>query len=418
MVDQKKVMNYPRVTKYFSLFISVFLVAFISTTSVFGQDGEALFKANCTSCHAINDRVIGPPLKGISQRHKEDWLLKWIKNSQAVVKSGDPYAVKIFAEYNKVVMTSFSLKDDEIKAILAYVQKAEKEVAAGPNASTPGTVADEKPKVIWPWLLFAAIVLYLLSGVLRRVQETLSKALRQKEGLPEPAVISTRKRNREWIRGNKKLIAVILIFLTIAGSVKGWYSLMSIGISTGYQPDQPIAYSHKLHAGDMQISCVYCHSGAERGKTAGIPSANVCMNCHKFVKSGPTTGTTEIAKIYKALDYDPSTGVYGPYPKPVQWVRVHNLPDFAYFNHSQHYVVGKIECQTCHGPVQDSMTVAMQYSPLTMQWCIDCHRVTKVKMAGNGYYEDEHKALLKKYGADSLLTVETIGGLECARCHY
>ena len=168
----------------------------------------------------------------------------------------------------------------------------------------------------------------------------------------------------------------------------------------------------------MQISCIYCHSGAERGKTAGIPSANVCMNCHKFVRKGPTTGTEEIAKIYKALDYDPDKGTYGPNQKPIQWVRVHNLPDFAYFNHSQHFVVGKIACQTCHGPVQDSMTVAMQYSPLTMQWCIDCHRVTKVKMAGNGYYNDLHKKLLNKFGNDSLITVETIGGLECARCHY
>ena len=152
---------------------------------------------------------------------------------------------------------------------------------------------------------------------------------------------------------------------------------MSIGISQGYQPDQPIAYSHKLHAGEMQISCIYCHSGAERGKTAGIPSANVCMNCHKFVRKGPTTGTAEIAKIYKALDYDPDKGTYGPNQKPIQWVRVHNLPDFAYFNHSQHFVVGKIACQTCHGQVQDSMTVAMQYSPLTMQWCINCHRDDK-----------------------------------------
>ena len=300
---------------------------------------------------------------------------------------------------------------------LAYIKTEEVKPDVVANANNPQG-GPEKEKTIWPWLLAAAVVLYLLNGVLRRIQETLARAVREKEGIPEPVPVSNKKRNREWIRQNKKLIAVILIFLTIAGSVKGWYALMAIGISQGYQPDQPIAYSHKLHAGDMQISCIYCHSGADRGKTAGIPSANVCMNCHKFVRKGPTTGTEEIAKIYKALDYDPDKGTYGPNQKPIQWVRVHNLPDFAYFNHSQHFVVGKIACQTCHGPVQDSMTVAMQYSPLTMQWCIDCHRVTKVKMAGNGYYNDLHKKLLNKFGNDSLITVETIGGLECARCHY
>ena len=142
------------------------------------------------------------------------------------------------------------------------------------------------------------------------------------------------------------------------------------------------------------------------------------MNCHKFIKSGPTTGTEEIAKIYTALDYDPDKGTYGPNPKPIQWVRVHNLPDLAYFNHAQHYVVGKIECQTCHGPVQDSMGVASQYSPLTMVWCIDCHKKTEVKMAGNGYYDQFHKELMAKHQEDTLLTVEDIGGTECARCHY
>ena len=412
-------MKYPNLHRYFSILVSVFFLTLIATKSVNAQDGEALFKANCTSCHAVKEKVIGPALKGISQRRQEDWLLKWIKNSQAVIKSGDEYAVKLFNEYNKLAMTSFNLKDDEIKAILAYVKAEEvkPDAVAGPTGSIQGAIPQEE-KAIWPWLLVTLLVLYLLSGVLRRVQETLEGAVRQKNGLPEPAPTTTKQQNREWIRRNKKLIAVILIFLTIVGSVKGWYALMGIGITQGYVPDQPIAYSHKLHAGEMGISCIYCHSGAEKGKVAGIPSANVCMNCHKYVKKGPVTGTEEIAKIYKALDYDPDKGTYGPNPKPIQWVRVHNLPDLAYFNHSQHVVVGKIECQTCHGPVQDSMTVASQYAPLTMNWCITCHRETKVKMAGNGYYDDFHKKMMDKNVPDSLITVEKIGGLECARCHY
>ena len=308
-------------------------------------------------------------------------------------------------------MTSFNLKDDDIKSILAYVKAEEVKVPATPPPPPPGSApVDEKP--IWPWLLAAAVVLYLLSGVLRRVQETLAKAVRHKEGIPEPAPISNKKRNREWIRQNKKLIAVILIFLTIVGSVKGWYSLMSIGISQGYTPDQPIAYSHKLHAGEMQISCIYCHSGAERGKVAGVPSANVCMNCHKYVRKGPETGTAEIAKIYKALDYDPDKGTYGPNQKPIKWVRVHTLPDLVYFNHSQHVVVGKIECTKCHGPVAEMDTIR-QYSPLTMAWCIDCHRETEVKFKDNPYYDqyERYHKELKEGKRDKVTVADIIANL-------
>jgi mono/diheme cytochrome c family protein len=417
--DKKIRMNIPYLTRYFSILVSVFFLTLISTQSVNAQDGEALFKANCTSCHAVKEKVIGPALKGISQRRSEEWLIKWIRNSQAVIKSGDEYAVKLYNDYNKLAMTSFNLKDDEIKAILAYIktEEAKPDVTAGPVAGNQPGAPPEK-KVIWPWLLGAAVILYLLSGILRRVQETLASTVREKQGLPEPAATTNWQRNREWIRRNKKLIAVILIFLSIVGTVKGWYALMDIGVMQGYLPDQPIAYSHTLHAGEMGISCIYCHSGAEKGKVAGVPSANVCMNCHKYVKKGPVTGTEEIAKIYKALDYDPDKGTYGPNPKPIKWVRVHNLPDLAYFNHAQHVVVGKIQCQTCHGPVQDSMTVAYQYSPLTMNWCITCHRQTKVSMAGNAYYNDFHSKMMSQGVPDSLITVEKIGGLECARCHY
>ncbi len=408
-------MIYPQKFRYFSFFKTAFFISLISFNVSFAQDGEALFKANCTSCHAVKEKLIGPALKGVSQRRPEDWLIKWIKNSQAVVKSGDEYGVKLFNDYNKTVMTSFNLKDDEIKAILGYIKTEENKVEK-PKEGAPVAGQPVASKPMWPWLIAIAVILIFISGLLKRIQDALSQAVREKEGLPPLPYVPPRKRNREWIRQNKKLIAVILIFITIVGSVKGWYALQALGISQDYQPDQPIAYSHMLHAGKMQISCVYCHSGAEKGKTAGIPSANVCMNCHKFVRKGPETGTEEIAKIYKALDYDPDKGTYGPNPKPIQWVRVHNLPDFAYFNHSQHYVVGKIACQTCHGQVQDSMTVAKQYSPLTMNWCITCHRETKVKMAGNGYYDDLHKSLLSK--GDTVMTVESIGGLECARCHY
>jgi cytochrome c551/c552 len=411
-------MRLPYLPKFSRLFLLLLAFSFICSISLHAQDGEALFKANCTSCHSINDKVIGPALKNVQNRHSEEWILKWVKNSQALVKAGDAEAVKLFDENNKIVMTPFNLKDDEIKAIEAYIKAESEKVPVAAKTPEKSNGEQEEGSTMWIYLLIAAFVLFLISGVLRRVQASLAKAVRVKEGLPEPPKRTKWASFVHWARTNKKLLAVILIILFVYGNVKGWYALKGIGVTQGYTPDQPIKYSHKLHAGDMKIACIYCHSGAEKGKTAGVPSANVCMNCHKFVKKGPETGTAEIAKIYKALDYDPDKGTYGPNPKPIQWVRVHNLPDLAYFNHSQHVVVGKIACQKCHGEVQDIYTVAGQYSMLTMGWCIDCHKSTQVQMAGNGYYDDYHQKLLTKYGNDSLITVQRIGGTECARCHY
>jgi len=143
----------------------------------------------------------------------------------------------------------------------------------------------------------------------------------------------------------------------------------------------------------------------------------VCMNCHKYVQEGPKYGKDEIAKIYKAVGWDKDKQTYTGKTKPIQWVRIHNLPDLAYFNHAQHVKVGKVECQTCHGEVE-KMEEMKQASPLTMGWCINCHRQTEVKMEGNGYYNELHEKLKKQYGPDAKLTVDKIGGLECARCHY
>jgi hypothetical protein len=160
-----------------------------------------------------------------------------------------------------------------------------------------------------------------------------------------------------------------------------------------------------LHAGEYGIECEYCHSGATKSKNAWIPSANVCMNCHKLINEGPKYGTEEIQKIYDAIGFDPATKQYieGYEQKPIEWVRIHNLPDHAYFNHAQHVVVGGLECQTCHGPIEE-MEVVYQYSTLGMGWCINCHREEKVKTLGKENPEG--------------LTVEDMGGLDCARCHY
>ncbi|MGR6088109.1 MAG: c-type cytochrome [Arcticibacter sp.] len=380
-------------------------------------DGAALFKAQCAQCHSTGDnKVIGPGLKNLHTRRTEAWLLPWIKNSQAVIKSGDAYAVKLYNEYNQTAMPSFSLSDDEIKSILAYVKaEGEKAPVAAPGAAAPGAAAPEEG---FPWVLWTVLlVLITLYFALGKVKKGLERALRVKQGIPEPIPVTTKQASKNWIRGNKKLIAVLLLMGAFWGGVKGWNALAGIGIQQEYAPEQPIKFSHKLHVGQNGISCVYCHNGAEKSRHANIPSVSVCMNCHKYVQEGPKYGKDEIKKIYAALDYDPATQQYGNNPKPVKWIRVHNLPDLAYFNHSQHVTLAGIECQTCHGPVEE-MEVLKQHSPLTMGWCIDCHRNTEVKMEGNAYYSELHEKLKKQYGPEAKITVDKIGGLECARCHY
>lgn len=393
------------------------LVLTVSNDAFAQPDGEGLFKAQCAQCHSVgDDRILGPGLKDIDKRRTEAWLIPWIKNSQALIKSGDPYAVKIYNEYNQTAMPSFALTDDEIKAILAYVKaEGEKAPAAGPAGGPAGVPVEEEgfPWVLWT-VLTVLIVLYLSLG---KVKKGLERALRAKQGLPEPVPVPVKQASKNWIRGNKKLIAVLVLIGAFWGSVKGWNALAGIGIQQDYAPEQPIKFSHKLHVGQNGISCVYCHTGAEKSRHANIPSVSVCMNCHKGVQSGPQYGKEEIAKIYAALDYDPATQKYGDNPKPVKWVRVHNLPDLAYFNHAQHVTVAGIDCQTCHGPVEE-MEVLKQHSSLTMGWCIDCHRNTEVKTEGNAYYTELHEKLKKQYGPEAKITVDKIGGLECARCHY
>jgi mono/diheme cytochrome c family protein len=384
-------------------------------------DGGALFKANCAQCHSTGEaKVIGPGLKDIHKRRTEAWIIPWVHNSQAVIKSGDPYAVKLFEENNHTVMTPFpSLKDEEIKAILAYVKsEGDKAPAVATTAAGAAGTEGAAEDTGFPWLLFIVVViLFIVYIVLNRAKKGLERVVRQREGIPEPVALTGAAGRKHWIREHKKLIALLLVVGMAWSSYEGWYALAGIGIAQDYQPDQPIKFSHALHAGQNGINCQYCHSGASKSKTAGIPSTNVCMNCHKYVQSGPKYGTDEIDKIYHAIGWDKSKGVYTGKTDPIQWVRIHNLPDFAYFNHSQHVTVGKIECQTCHGPVEEMETVK-QFSPLTMGWCINCHRETEVKMDGNGYYTKLHEQLKEKYGKDAKITVDKIGGLECARCHY
>ena len=258
-------------------------------------------------------------------------------------------------------------------------------------------------------LLAVIIIAFLVVLVLNKVIQTLERVVLQKNGLAveeENNVDKDRFAGLKKLSKNKKFILFIVLLSVIFLGSAGWKGMWETGVHTGYQPVQPIKFSHQLHAGVNKIDCQYCHSGAFSSKNASIPSLNVCMNCHNYVTASEKyAGKTspEIMKIYTALDYNQDTKQYGENTKPVEWIRIHNLPDLAYFNHSQHVSVAGIECQKCHGPIQ-TMEEVYQYSPLTMKWCINCHRETEVN----------HNKLKK----GEKVTAAVLGGLECAKCHY
>ena len=390
--------------------------------------GEALFKAKCTTCHKIDVRLTGPALgPTIASETDDKWLTHWIQNNQALIAAKDPKALAIYNQYNQQAMTVFTeLSDADAGNIIAYVRDDWKKMqsakpAAGAPGATTAAAADNGPSDLVIYGLIAVIVIaFIVILVLNKVIATLERLLLNKRGLlpEEPEVTEEhepvdRLAILKKIAKNKKLVFFILLCGTIALGSWTWVSLWNTNVHTGYQPVQPIKFPHDLHAGVMKINCQYCHSGAYKSKNASIPSLNVCMNCHKVVK----TESPEIHKIYDALGYDSQTQKYdSTKAKPIQWVRIHNLPDFAYFNHSQHVKVAGLKCQQCHGPVE-TMKEVYQYSPLTMKWCIQCHKRTDVNMKGNAYYEKMvavHE-LIKRNGR---VTEAMMGGIECGKCHY
>jgi hypothetical protein len=354
---------------------------------------------------------------------------KWIRNSAALISEGDAYAVKIWNEYNQTAMTAFpQLSDQDITNILAYTAAPPPAPVAKTTTSAEAVAAE--PGVSNQIILGALALLFaLLAMALYLVKQTLNRFAEAK-GIE---VQVEEKRTPIWkaFVQNQFLVLVTSIFFLLASAYFVYGYFMQVGIDQGYEPVQPIHYSHKIHAGANAIDCKYCHSSARVSKHSGIPSLNICMNCHKSINevAGPESEYSnvteeyskefydgEIQKLYKAVGWDQAEQKYTGETQPVKWVRIHNLPDFAYFNHSQHVSVAGIECQTCHGPVEE-MEIMYQYAPLTMGWCINCHRETNVNVKDNEYYTKIHEELSKKYGVDQL-TAAQMGGLECGKCHY
>lgn len=412
---------------------SLILVSLLSSAAVStanAQDakaGAAIFKQKCTACHAIDKAVVGPALKGIDTKYDEAWLIKWIKNAPSLIASGDAQAIKA-GEYSPAMMSAFpELSDDDVKNIIEYVKvgdvKPAADAAGGAAGAAAGPVKEEGVSNFMLFGLLAVIVIaFIVIIVLNRVISTLERVMLQKKGIEvedEKSESADRLAGLKKLSKNKKFIFFIVLLCIIFLGSAGWKGMWETGVHTGYQPVQPIKFSHQLHAGVNKIDCQYCHSGAALSKNATIPSLNVCMNCHNYVTASEKyDGKTspEIMKIYAALDYNEDTKQYGTNTKPVEWIRIHNLPDLAYFNHSQHVSVAGIECQKCHGPIQ-TMEEVYQYSPLTMKWCIDCHRQTEVNHKDNPYY-DKLIAAHDKLKKGEKVTAAVLGGLECAKCHY
>jgi mono/diheme cytochrome c family protein len=417
----------PDMTKHTQLatlkftFLSLLLTVLCSIS--FAQDipadpaaisaGESLFNANCKTCHRVHQKLVGPALADVYNRAPSiEWIKAFIKNSAGVIASGDEYAVKLYNEYNKTQMTAFSgLKDEQIMQILAYVQAETIKgppVAAVPAAATGGTteagsgIPSSYLNAIVAGLVLILVLLVVILGFL---VSALKRFLDQKELSPEDKELVHSPITTNSILKSSGFTFIVIFFVAALGFKALINGLFSVGVQQGYAPKQPIAFSHQIHAGQYEIQCQYCHTGVTKGKSATIPSVNVCMNCHNQIKEGALYGTAELSKIQAA--YDNNT--------PIQWVRIHNLPDLAYFNHAQHVNVGGIECQTCHGPIQE-MEVVRQHSLLTMGWCIDCHRKTDVNSKGNAYYDKLVE--LHNKSSKSAMKVEDIGGLECAKCHY
>jgi len=413
------------------VFQSIALVAIVlfSNFSSSAQDGKAIFQANCASCHNPLKDATGPALQGVDKRvPSKEWLYNWIHNSAKVISSGDKYANDLYNKWNKAAMTAFpQLSNAEIDAVIKYVNDY-KAPSATPAAGAATQNAPEEDNS--NMYILVTLALLVLMVILWKVNSGLKRVANEKQGLPNVKEIPF-YRNKLFVA-----IAIILAFI-LAGY---WIAngAIEMGRQQNYKPEQPIFYSHKVHAGINQINCLYCHAGAEKSKHAMVPSTNVCMNCHKQIneytgeaehplyneEGEKINGTEQIQLLYKYAGWDPAKKDYIRDEKgaikatPIKWTKIHNLPDHVYFNHSQHVAVGKVPCQQCHGPIQE-MDEVYQFSPLSMGWCINCHRQTKVQFENNNYYSifEKYHQELKDKKRDGV-TVEEIGGLECQRCHY
>jgi cytochrome c2 len=412
------------------LFLSLFVISIVNISAQDAAAGKASFTGKCASCHNIFKKMTGPALEGLESRgkwadHKE--LQAWINNPAAYMAK-DPYTQGLKAEYGSMMTGFGDVTLKEVDDIVAYINA---EVVNKNAAPKPGATAEVADTGNQNAIIFGVIslVLGIIALILMQVNSNLKKMSDDSEGIVRPEPVAFYR--------NKTYIAMASIVFFVFGGYMVAKGAIGLGRQKDYQPEQPIYYSHKVHAGINQISCLYCHGNAWESKHAAIPSVNVCMNCHKAINTyekGPklykengdeVNGTAEIAKLYQYAGFDPNNPSKwdASKAKPIEWTKIHNLPDHVYFNHSQHIRAGNVQCQSCHGEIT-AMDEVKQVADLSMGWCINCHRQTNVNFnydstKGNKFYsiyEKFHNDI--KSGKMDSVKVKDIGGLECQKCHY
>jgi mono/diheme cytochrome c family protein len=449
-----------------SRILSFLMAMFLTTTLTAGVwdsgdpvKGEQTFKANCAACHKITNEVLaGPGLAGIADRWtaSEELLVLWIQNPQKAAESGDPYIKSLVERYVPVYgwMSAQAVSAADVADIMAYVQNppgggAAATTVAGNECQTYDEIyPEDKSSSASLWFLILLVLFIIIAASASSVKRSLTNAHRESEGKTPLAPQTYWESLRGWAWKNIVMVSIIGLFVVAYGAVVAYQTAMGVGTYQGYEPEQPIKFWHSIHVCENEVDCQYCHSSAADSKHAGIPSANVCMNCHKGIKNGSRWGEKELGKIYEAIGFNPETGQYieNYEEKPIKWNKVHNLPDHVYFNHSQHVTVAGLECQNCHGdvatykggrltPVEDINRLVNDYPglielskpTLTMGWCIECHNKASIDLASSGYYEEVHNRLkesirgneeLRRYIEDESVTVKDLGGWECSKCHY
>lgn len=412
--------------------------------------GEDLFKAKCATCHQVFKDGTGPKLFEVRQKWSDGGaadgsLYQWVTNWE-LAAAKDPYAASVVA-YSGSAMNKFpELTEEQVTSIFDWVDAQVEGGAPGAEVAVATNTVEEETSMGWVWIVLGIVFVVIVLAV-GGVRRQLKAATFEAEGKAFDDSMSYMDELKEWAWSNRKFVALGTLVIVIGVVVTLFLGLYSIGVVENYQPSQPIAFPHDVHAGINGIDCKYCHNSADKSKTAGLPTVNVCMNCHKQVSGSTPEQEEKIRKIYEAAGYDPSgSGKYTNETKEIIWNKVHVLPDHVYFNHSQHVTVGGIDCKQCHGdmakmnetakvmPIEElnkvEGNIPLTKATLTMGWCIECHSETAVSSGPlttkkDGYYDEIHKRLMNndkslygEYLEDGKVTVKELGGWECAKCHY
>ncbi|WP_185871697.1 c-type cytochrome [Blattabacterium cuenoti] len=416
------------------------------------ENGINLFKKNCTACHSIElkKKMIGPALYGITEKRSRKWLHQWIKDNKSLRENGDKEAIKIYKEYGNIEMNSFSqFSEKQIDDILSFIaenpdlrkKKENQNHEINKTDEINENNKEEKNFLVKLIIFYFGILSIILFWILYRIQ-ILVRLNKKNEGEIKISFFTKLSLRinilyRKILENNKRkwfLCFCFTGFFLLFGIYEIWYFLMKIDVNKGYKPIQPIYFSHKIHSEINKIDCQYCHSSAKYSKISGIPSVNVCMNCHitiheyngDYLEKGKSRHeyNQEIQKIYQAVGWNPETRKYSRKTQPIQWVRIHNMPDFVYFDHSQHIITGEktikklkkvsTVCNACHGEVQKMDTIEMS-NDFTMEWCISCHKNVEIDNS-NRYYKEYFPK--KNTNNKNKITLDMIGGTECAKCHY